>query len=139
MWQLESFLQVVKTFIIVTNSFAEAAIINCSTHIHIVFLCIFSLLEWLIPFGQRENIKKHHVVVQSIQLCLTLCNPMDCSMPGFPVLYYLPEFAQTHVLWVNNAIQLSHPLFPSSPALSLSQHQGLLQWVGSLHQVAKSS
>ena len=71
------------------------------------------------------------------QSCLTLCNPMDCSMPGFPVLHYLPEFAQTHVHWVGDAIQSSHSLSPPSPALSLCQHQGLFQWVSSLHQVAK--
>ena len=47
------------------------------------------------------------------QACLTFCDPMDCSMPGFPVLHYLPEFAQTHVRWVRDAIQLSHPLLPS--------------------------
>jgi len=47
--------------------------------------------------------------------CLALCNPMDCSMPGFPVFHYLPEFAQTHVHWVGDAIQPSHPLLPSSP------------------------
>ena len=63
---------------------------------------------------------------------------MDCSIPGFPVLQYLLEFAQTHVPWVGDAIQPSHPLSPTSlPALSLSQHQGLFQWVSSLHQVAK--
>ena len=63
---------------------------------------------------------------------------MDCSIPGFPVLQHLPEFAQTHVHWVGDAIQSSHPLSPSSPpALDLSQHQGLLQWISSLHQVAK--
>ena len=57
---------------------------------------------------------------------------MDCSTPGFPVLHYLPEFAQTHVHWVGDAIQPSHPLSsPSPPALSLSQHQGLFQWVSS--------
>ena len=60
----------------------------------------------------------------------TLCNPMDCSTPGFPVLPYLSEFAQTHVHCVGDAIQPSHPLSPPSPpALSLSQHQGLFQWV----------
>ena len=70
--------------------------------------------------------------------CLTFCNSMDCSTPGFPVLYYLPEFAQTHVHWVIDAIQPSHPLSPPSPpALNLSQHQCLFQRVGSLHQVAK--
>ena len=57
---------------------------------------------------------------------------MDCSMPGLPVLHYLPEFAQTHVHWVSDAIQPSHPLSPPSPlALHLSQHQGLLKWVSS--------
>ena len=68
----------------------------------------------------------------------TLCNPMDCSMPGFPVLHYVPEFAQTHVHWVDDTIQPSHPLLPSSPpAFNPSQHQGLFQWVRSSHQVAK--
>ena len=72
------------------------------------------------------------------QSCLTLCEPMDCSMPGFPVFHYLLEFAQTHVHWVSDAIQPSHPLSsPSPPAFNLSQHQGLSQWVGSSHQVAK--
>ena len=60
--------------------------------------------------------------------CLTLCNPMDCSTPGFPVLLCLLEFAQTHVHLINDAIQPSHPLSPPSPpALNLSQHQGLFQ------------
>ena len=57
---------------------------------------------------------------------------MDWSMPGFPVLHYLPEFAQTHVHWVSDAIQPSHSLSPPSPLLSLSQYQDLYQWVSSL-------
>ena len=70
--------------------------------------------------------------------CPALCNPMDCSTPGFPLLHHLSEFAQTHVHWVGDAIQPSHPLSsPSPPALNLSQHQGLFQWVSSSHQVAK--
>ena len=74
------------------------------------------------------------------KLCPTLCDPMNCSTPGFPVLHYLPGFAETHVHWFSDAIQPSHPLSsPSSPAFSLSQHQGLFQWVSSLHQVAKVS
>ena len=73
-----------------------------------------------------------------VELCLTLCDPMDCSMPDFLVLPYLPEFAQTQVHWVSDAIRPSHPLLPASPpALNHSQHQGLFQWVGSLHQVVK--
>ena len=60
--------------------------------------------------------------------CLTLCDPMDCSTPGFPVLHHLPKFAQTHVCRVGDAIQPSHPLSsPSPPAFTLSQHQGLFQ------------
>ena len=72
------------------------------------------------------------------QLCPTVCDPMDCSMPGFPVLHYLPRFAHTHVHWVGDTIQPSHPLsLPSCLALNLSQHQGLFHWVGSSHQEAK--
>ena len=63
---------------------------------------------------------------------------MDCSTPGFPILHNLLGLAQTHVHWVSDTIQPSHPLLsPSPPALNLSQHQGLLQWVGSSHQMAK--
>ena len=70
--------------------------------------------------------------------CLTLCDPMDCSTPGLPVHCQLREFTQTHVHWVGDAIQPSHPLSsPSPPAFNLSQHQGLFQWVSSSHQVAK--
>ena len=65
------------------------------------------------------------VAVQSLS-CLTLCDPMDFSTPGFPVLQSLPEFVQTHVHWVSDTMQPSHPLSPSSPpALNLSQHQCL--------------
>ena len=70
--------------------------------------------------------------------CLTFCDPMDCSMPGFPVHHQLPELAQTQVQWVSDAIQPSHPLSsPSPPAFNLAQHQGLFQWISSSHQVAK--
>ena len=69
---------------------------------------------------------------------LTLCDPMDCSTPGFPVLQYLPKFAQTHVHWVNDAIQPSHLLLPPSPpALNLSQQESFFQWISSLYRVAR--
>ena len=72
------------------------------------------------------------------QLCLTLCDPMDCSTPGFSVHHQLPGPAQTHVHQVSDAIQPACPLtFPSPPTFNLSQHQGLFQWVNSSHQVAK--
>ena len=72
------------------------------------------------------------------QSCPTLCNPMTHSTPGLPAHHKLPEFTQTHVHWVGDTIQPSHPLsFPSPPAFNLSQYQGLFRWVSSSHQVAK--
>ena len=72
------------------------------------------------------------------QSCPTLLNPMDCSTPGLLVHHQLLEFTQTHICWVGDAIQPSHPLSPPSPpALNPSQHQGHLQWVSSSHQVVK--
>ena len=72
------------------------------------------------------------------QLCLTLCNPMDCSTPGFPVHHQLLELTQTQVHRVGDAIQPSHPLSsPSLPTIYLSQHQGFFKWVSSLHEVTK--
>ena len=71
------------------------------------------------------------------QSCAALHNPGDCSTPGLPIHHQLPEFTQTHVHWVSDAIQ-SHLLSsPSPPAFNLPQHQGLFQWVSSSHQVAK--
>ena len=73
------------------------------------------------------------------QSCPTLCNPMNRSTPGLPVHHQLPEFTQTHIHQVSNAIQPSHPLLsPSPPAPNPSQHQSLFQWVNSSHEVAKA-
>ena len=97
------------------------------THPHLA-ACARRIGEWL-PKKQFSSVA---------QSCPTLCNLMDCSTPGLPVHYQLLEFTQTHVHWVDDAIQPSHPLSsPSPPAFNLSQHQGLLKWVSSLHQVAK--
>ena len=71
-------------------------------------------------YGYMESFQFSSVT----QSCMTLCDPMDCSMPGLPVHHQLPELTQTHVHWVSDAIQPSHPLSsPSSPAFNLSQHQ----------------
>ena len=69
------------------------------------------------------------MIISSVtQLCLDLCDPTDCSMPGFPIHHQLPKLAQTHVHPVGDVIQPSHPLSsPSPPALNLSQHQGLFK------------
>ena len=72
------------------------------------------------------------------QSCSTLCIPMNHSIPGLPVHHQLPEFTQTHIHRVSDAIQPSHPLSsPSPPAPNPSQHQSLFQWVNSSHEVAK--
>ena len=98
-------------------------------------LLLFSSTEVELKFKQLQLFCCCCSVSES---CLTLCNPMDCSTPGSPILCYLPEFAQIHVHWVGDAIQPSGPLLPPSPhAFSLSQHQGLFQWVSSSHQAAK--
>ena len=94
-----------------------------------------SILQHSVFFMFQLGIIQFSSVAQS---CLTLCDPMNCSMPGLPVHHQLPEFTQTHVHWVCDAIQPSHPLSsPSPPALNLSQHQGLFKWVSLSHQVAK--
>ena len=88
-------------------------------------------LLYQLSHQKNPNISSVSSVIQS---CPTLCDPMNCSTPGLPVHHQLPECIQTHVHRVNDAIQPSHPLLPPyPPVLNLSQHQGLFQWVGSLH------
>ena len=100
-----------------------------------VIRALLTIPSFLLWFPTPSSIVQFSSVTQ---LCLTLCDPMDCSMPGLPVHHQLPEFTQTHVHWVSDAIQPSHPpLSPSPPTFNLSQHQGLFQWVSSSHQVAK--
>ena len=85
------------------------------------------------------NFPYYSIQFSSVALwCPTFCDLMNHSMPGLPVHHQLPEFTQTHVHWVGDDIQPAHPLLsPSTPAPSPSQHQGLSQWVNSLHEVAK--
>ena len=89
--------------------------------------------------GKAEQASLYSVQFSSVaQSCLTLCDPMNCSMPGLPVHHQLPEFTKTRVHRVSDAIQPSHPLSsPSPPAANPSQDQGLFQWVNSSHEVAK--
>ena len=81
------------------------------TSIHLQFIFCFELLS----------------VSSVTQSCLTLCDPMDCSMPGFPVRHRLLELAQTHVHQVSDAMQPSHPLLSPYPAFNLSQHESPVQ------------
>ena len=98
------------------------------------FLTCFIFFKWLIMTWYITYIIKYlsssfrfSSVTQS---CLTLGNSMDCSTPGLLVHHQLPEFTQTHIHWVSDAIQPSHPLSsPSPPAFNLYQHQGLFKWI----------
>ena len=90
----------------------------------------------LIPLDLLQSISL--ICCSVVQSCPALCDLMDCSTPGFPVLHYLLELAQTRVHWVGDLLQPSHPLSPPfPPALNISQHQGLFKWVVFSHQVPK--
>ena len=97
------------------------------------------LKEQKTVFKQKFVHKCSSVQFSSVaQSCPTLCDPMNCCTPGLPVHHQLPEFTQTHVHRVSDAMQPSHSLSsPSPPAPNPSQHQGLFQWVNSSHEVAK--
>ena len=96
-------------------------------------LCIYVIMNYCVTVYILYFIFSSSSVAQS---CLTLCDPMDYSMPGLPVHHQLLELAQTHVHHVGDAIQPSHPLLsPSPPTFKLSQHQDLFQWIRSSHQV----
>ena len=108
-----------------------------------------SLFQWVSSLHEVAKVLEFQLsllslscefVISSVQSLsrVWLCDLMGCSMPGLPVYHQFSEFIQTHVHWVSDAIQPSHPLsFPSPPAFNLSRHQGLLQWVSSSHQVTK--
>ena len=101
--------------------------------------CHSTISSSVVPFSSCLQSFPQSVQFSSVaQSCPTLCNPMNCSTPGFPVHNQLPEFTQTHVHRVGDAIQPSQSLLsPSPPSFNLSQHQGLLKSVSSSHQVAK--
>ena len=89
---------------------------------------------WIILYYINKAPQRIPTLSSVTQLCPILCDPMDCSTPGFPVHHQLSELAQTHFHWVSDAIQPSHPLSsPSPPVFNLSQHQGLFQGVSSSH------
>ena len=115
-------------------------------HINVISLSYFLLQMFFVQRNQYKDPVHQGLCCSVAQSCPTLYNPMDCSTPGFSVLHHefaqthvhFIKFAQTHVQWVGDATPPSHPLLPPSPlALNLSQHQGLLQWVGSFIRFPK--
>ena len=110
---------------------------NCLTFfmMEIMWVIVFNL-EYARQDGKNSLVIS--VQFSSVaQSCPTLCDPMNHSKPGLPIHHQLPESTKTHVHWVDDATQPSHPLSSPSPTLNLSQHQGLFKWVSSSHQVAK--
>ena len=115
------------------SSFSNTVLIKGLWEYYSMFPCkSFAICPWPL------YLEASSLVSSVTQSCTTLYNPMNCSTPGLLVHHQLPEFIPTHVHWVGDAIQPSHPLSsPSPPAFNLSQHQDLFRWVSSSHQVAK--
>ena len=108
---------------------------SCSEDLH---THSFSQLATIVSPSVRQAGSQSFISVA--QSCPILCDPMEGSRPGLPVRHQLPEFTQTHVHWVSDAIQPFHPLSSlSPPTFNPSHHQGLFKWVSSLHQVARVS
>ena len=122
------------------SDFAAAAALINKAGLHLPSCCclmcpFFHFSHLLLSYGQAKTFYQIRSVAQS---CPTFCDPMNRSTPGLPVHHQLPEFTQSHVHRVSDAIQPSHPLpSPSPPAPNPSHHLSLFQWVNSSHEVAK--
>ena len=123
-----------------TLSFKPAFSLSSFTFIRRLFgsssLCAIRVISSVYRWRDQSLYKQFSSVQFNLvtQPCPTFCNPIDCSTPGFHFHRHLPELDQTHVHWVGDAIQPSHPLLSPSYAFNISQHQGLFKWVSSLHQ-----
>jgi len=130
-------------YLFLGDGFDHRLLYNVTTSIHNSSgtLSLSDLFPWIYlspPLYNHKEFQFNSVQFNSVaQSCPILCDPMDRSMPGFPVHHQLPEFALTCVHRVGDAIPPSHPLSFPSLTFSLSQHQGLFKWVISSHQVAK--
>ena len=130
-----------RTVILYTPEFPSLSTISilngvilCCKELSVPFLLYCKICSNMSSFYPLSSVQFSSVA----QSCPTLCDPMNCSTWGLPVHHQLPEFTQTHVHWVGDAIQPSHPLSsPSPPAPNPSQHRSLFQWVNSSHEVAK--
>ena len=136
--------ELIWLFLVGHTSFARKMVMKCYGELHKIVwknLTMWVVVHHLAGLASsgRTGIIWEFIQFSSVtQLCPTLCDPMDGSAPGVPVHHQLLEFTQTHVHWISDAIQPSHPLSsPSPPAFNLSQNQGLFKCVSCSHQVAK--
>ena len=122
-------------------TFPRGRLSSCTAHLHSripIFRCSYRSFIYLNDASFLKDPLSSVQFSSVTQSCPTLCDPMNRRTPGLPVHHQLPESTQTHVHWVSDAIQLSHPLLsPSPPTFNLSQRQGLFKWGSSSHQVAK--
>ena len=139
-YEIESFLVFLMCWMCHECTLTSIKCLLCINKNHLIILLnygkVVNFIVWFL------NVKLFNNISQSVssvaQSCPTLCNPMNHSTPGLPVQHQLPEFTQTHVHRVSDAIQPSQPLLSlSRPAPDPSQHQSLFQWVNSLYEVAK--
>ena len=148
LWYYLTSIHVLVGRVLIHIIFGEMSLQIFWTALNLFYLCFFFFFNWVLSIPNISfslgNLQIFLIVLSSVQfgsvtqLCPTLCDPMNHSMPGLPVHHQLPEFTQTHIHRVSDAIQPSHPLSsPSPPAPNPSQHQSLFQWVNSLHEVAK--
>ena len=127
-----SLISVVLNMITYHNLLVESSLQRCLGYF-LFIISVTRIIQWTFLSSLKFD-----VFSSVAQSCLTLCDPMYCSMSGLPVHHQLPESTQTHVHRVCDTIQPSHPLSsPSPPAPNPSQHQGVFQWVNSSHEVAK--
>ena len=135
-----------KSWMLYTSFRMTSSLWMSATELNWTDSCILNLVLSLMNFYVSNSmpertckLRSHSLKFSSVtQSCPALWDAMNHNTPGLPVHHQPPESTQTHFHWVSDAIQPSHPLLsPSNPALNLSQHQGLFQWVSSPHQVAK--
>ena len=130
--------QQIQLFFIKSSLVIHATLSSCSFEFHWHLLCYWQLWYRGMNAGLRDGgpVYQSHLCYWLLLLlsCVWLfVTPWSYCMPGFAVLHCVPEFAQIHIHWVSDATQPSHPLLPTPPpALNLSQHQGLSQWVDSV-------
>ena len=141
LWRVHSLRKILLAFALLPSVFQGQICLLLQVFLDFLLLhsSPYDEKDIFLGLSSKRSCRSSSVLFSSVtQSCPTLCDPMNCGTPGLPVHDQLPEFTQTHIHRVHDAIQPSHPLSsPSSLAPNPSQHQSLFQWVNSSHEVAK--